>query len=236
MVVQGGRIKGNPALFRKEQTIEVLVFLFLIAPSIALSFFVIKQGSISFVITGIATILRDLALVALVLFFIWRNKESITSIGWMVRNSLKEVLIGVLLFLPMFYVTGILDRLLVEAGFSSPSTPLPALEATGGLTEIILGVILVTIVAISEETIFRGYLILRFKNIFASPAIAVIFSSVIFSLGHGYEGSAGVVTVGFIGFIFALVYLWRKSLVAPIVMHFMQDFLGIVLLPLLAGR
>jgi membrane protease YdiL (CAAX protease family) len=236
MVDQRSTSKENPALFRKEQVIEVLVFLFLIAPSIALSFFVIKQGSIGFVITSIATILRDLALVALVLFFIWRNKESIKSIGWMARKGLKEVLIGVLLFLPMFYVTGILDHLLVEAGFSSPSTPLPALEATGGLTEIILGVILVTIVAISEETIFRGYLILRFKNIFASPAVAVIFSSVIFSLGHGYEGSAGVVTVGFIGFIFALVYLWRKSLVAPIVMHFMQDFLGIVLLPLLAGR
>ena len=114
MVDQGSTVKGNPVLFRKEQTIEVLVFLFLIAPSIALSFFVIKQGSISFVITSIATILRDLALVALVLFFIWRNKESIKSIGWMVRKGLKEVLIGVLLFLPMFYVTVILDRLLVK--------------------------------------------------------------------------------------------------------------------------
>jgi membrane protease YdiL (CAAX protease family) len=35
------------------------------------------------------------------------------------------------------------------------------------------------------------------------------------------------------GLAFALVYLWRKSLVAPIVMHFLQDFIGIVLLPLL---
>jgi membrane protease YdiL (CAAX protease family) len=32
------------------------------------------------------------------------------------------------------------------------------------------------------------------------------------------------------------VYLWRGSLVAPIVMHFLQDFLAIVLLPILVGR
>jgi len=31
----------------------------------------------------------------------------------------------------------------------------------------------------------------------------------------------------------ALVYLWRGSLMAPIVMHFLQDFLSFVLSPLL---
>lgn len=61
----------------------------------------------------------------------------------------------------------------------------------------------------------------------------MILSSIIFSLGHGYEGTAGVVTVGFMGLFFALVYLSRKSLVAPIVLHFLQDFTGIVLIPLL---
>ena len=42
-----------------------------------------------------------------------------------------------------------------------------------------------------------------------------------------------MVTVGVMGAIFALIYMWRQSLVAPIVMHFLQDFIGIVLLPLL---
>jgi membrane protease YdiL (CAAX protease family) len=65
------------------------------------------------------------------------------------------------------------------------------------------------------------------------PAWAALLSAFIFSLGHGYEGSSGVVTVGAMGFVFALVYLWRGSLVAPMVMHFLQDFIGIVLVPLL---
>jgi membrane protease YdiL (CAAX protease family) len=61
----------------------------------------------------------------------------------------------------------------------------------------------------------------------------VVLSSVIFSLGHGYEGSAGVVTVGFMGLAFAIVYVWRRSLVAPIIMHFLQDFLALIVIPVL---
>jgi membrane protease YdiL (CAAX protease family) len=92
------------------------------------------------------------------------------------------------------------------------------------------------VVAVAEETIFRGYLLLRFVGIGMGKVLAVLLASVIFAIGHGYEGSAGIATVGVMGVIFALVYLWRGSLVAPIVMHFLQDFLAIVLLPILVGH
>jgi membrane protease YdiL (CAAX protease family) len=236
MSIQLNNSWNSESLSRREQIIEVAVFLFLIAPSMAFSFFAVKEGTISFVLAGVSTILRDLALVSLVIFFLWRNRESVKMIGWVGRNGMREAAIGVLLFIPMFYAAGFLDQLLVAAGFSSPATPMPSLEATGGILESILGFILVTIVAISEETIFRGYLLLRFNNIFSSTFFAVVLSAFIFSLGHGYEGTAGVITVGFMGFVFAIVYLWRGSLIAPIVMHFLQDFIGIVLLPLLGAK
>jgi hypothetical protein len=47
----------------------------------ALSFFAVKQGALSFVLVAFATLLRDLALVSLILFFIWRNGESVNNIG-----------------------------------------------------------------------------------------------------------------------------------------------------------
>jgi membrane protease YdiL (CAAX protease family) len=217
----------------KEQFIEVSVFLFLIVPSMIFSFFVVRQGSLSFVLVASATILRDLALVSLILFFIWRNREPMDWIGWTFKNVWKEIALGAGLFIPLFFISGLLESALLSVGFSSPSTPLPSLLATGGMAESLLGLILVVIVAVAEESIFRGYLILRLNAVTESPAAAVLLSAVIFSLGHGYEGSAGVVTIGFMGLVFALVYIWRKSLIAPIVMHFLQDFIGIVLVPLL---
>lgn len=221
---------------RAAQLIEVAVFLFLIVPSMVLSFFMVKQGSMSFMLTAVSIILRDLALVSLILFLFWHNGEPVDRIGWTFKNGWKEAFWGLLLFIPFFYITGVFEQALQASGFSIPSTPLPSFLTAKGTVESFVASLLVIVVAVAEETMFRGYLILRLKAVTASPAAAIVLSAAIFSLGHGYEGSAGVVTVGVMGLVFALVYLWRQSLVAPMVMHFLQDFIGIVLLPALGMK
>ena len=218
------------------ELLEVSVFLFLILPSMVLSFLVVKQGGLSFRLMAFATIARDLGLVCLILYFLWRNVEPLYRIGWTLKSAWREVGLGIGLFIPFFFGAGALESALLAAGFSFPSTPLPSYLAAEGPVDLLLALILVGVVAMAEETIFRGYLMLRFQPLTASPTAAVLLSAVIFSLGHGYEGSAGVITVGAMGVVFALVYLWRQSLIAPIVMHFLQDFVGIVLLPLLGKR
>lgn len=220
-------------LGRKRELLEVSVFLLLILPSMMLSFFVVKQGTLGFALTALATIFRDVGLLSLILFFLWRNGEGVIKIGWTFHLKWKEIALGIGLFIPLYVSAAFFEKLLQAAGFSVPSTPLPAFAATKNMGDLVLTLILVIVVALVEETIFRGYLILRFKVVGDSPLLLALISAVIFSLGHGYEGTAGVITVGFMGFIFALIYLWRQSLVAPIVMHFLQDFITIVLAPLL---
>ena len=218
---------------RNVQATEVAVFLFLIVPSLVLSLFVIRQGQLSFVLAATATIFRDVGLVCLILFFLWRNGEPFTRTGWTWRRPVRELIIGVACFIPVFFGAALVERVLLRAGLSPPATPLPSFLNDKGPAEALLAVLLVTVVAVAEETIFRGYLLLRFLPVLRNTAASVLLSSAIFAVGHGYEGSAGLVTVGVIGAVFALVYLWRGSLVAPIVMHFLQDFLTIVLLPAL---
>ena len=225
--------KWQPYSEHKERSVELWVFLFLIVPSLVFSFFAIRQGRLSFLLVSIATILRDLSLLGLILFFIWRNHEPITAIGWTARNVWKETSIGIALFIPLFFTASVLESTLHKAGLSAPSTPLPALVSERGITEFVLAFLMVIVVAVVEETIFRGYLMLRIKEVTSSPAAAVLLSAVIFSLGHGYEGTASVVTIGIMGAFFALIYQWRRSLTAPVVMHFLQDFIGIVLIPFL---
>ncbi|HTS78379.1 MAG TPA: type II CAAX endopeptidase family protein [Bryobacteraceae bacterium] len=220
---------------RRERVLELLVFLFLILPSMSLSFLLIHQGNLSFGITAVATILRDLALVSLIAFFLWHNGEPKARIGWRF-TGVGDILRGIAYFVVVFYAAGYLDRLLTAAGFSSPKTQLPKFLTAQGSMQELLAVILVIVVAVAEETIFRGYLILRLREVTGSTFWAVVLSSVIFAAGHGYEGSAGVVTVGFLGLTFAIVYVWRGSLVAPIVMQFLQDFLAIVVLPLVLHK
>jgi membrane protease YdiL (CAAX protease family) len=226
----------GPAPSRLVQVVEISVFLLLIVPSLVFSFFAVKHGTVTFTLTAVATIFRDLALLALVLYFLWRNGEPVARIGWRGANPGEEVVLGLMLFVPVFLLTSGLEVLLNAAGLKSPSTPRPSFLAASGPGQLILASLLVAVVAVTEETIFRGYLILRFEGTTGKIALAVAGSAFVFSLGHGYEGSAGVVTVGVMGLIFALVYLWRRSLVAPMVMHFLQDFLGLVVMPIVLRK
>jgi CAAX protease family protein len=64
----------------------------------------------------------------------------------------------------------------------------------------------------------------------------VLFSAIIFSVGHGYQGLAGMIAVGVMGIVFALIYLWRQSLLAVMMIHFLQDFMAMIVGPSLLGQ
>ncbi len=228
----GGIGRGNHlVLGRGQQFLELMVFLFLVLPSLLFSFMPVEPDRVSFPIVAASNILRDLALLCLVLYFVWRNGEGFEAIGWNFSGAWKEALVGAGLFIPVYFFTALFGGLLREAGLSAPET-LPSYLIPSGIAEYLLALVFLVVVAVSEETIFRGYLMLRLHAITRNPTATVILSALIFSIGHGYQGAAGVITVALLGVIFALVYLWRGSLVAPFVMHFLQDFIGIILVPL----
>ncbi|MCU0918257.1 MAG: CPBP family intramembrane metalloprotease [Planctomycetes bacterium] len=74
-------------------------------------------------------------------------------------------------------------------------------------------------------------MILRLRTATRSTTAAVLLSAVIFAPGHGYAGSLGMATVGFMGLVLSLVYLWKQSLIAPMVLHFIQNFIAIIPAP-----
>jgi membrane protease YdiL (CAAX protease family) len=219
---------------RKVQLIELGVFLLLIVPSMAASFFILSQERVRFMAEAILAIFNDLALLSLVFYFVWRNRESFQDLGWTFNNLRQEIAWGLILFLPVYFGANLLESALRTAGLSAP-TKLPSFLVVRGFTQVLLAFILVTVVAVTEETVFRGYLILRFKAVTGRAGTAALLSSIVFALGHGYEGMAGAISVFFIGVVLVLVYLWRKSLVAPMLIHFLTDFAAIILPTLLEG-
>ncbi|HSE84013.1 MAG TPA: type II CAAX endopeptidase family protein [Thermodesulfobacteriota bacterium] len=216
---------------RIRRLIEVSSFLFLfILLSAIFSFFMVGPDGLKFVPVALSVILRNLVLVGLVIFLLRREGEPLSLIGWTFRDISEEIRLGIVLFIPLFFGSGLLIKVLEAAGLSVSPTPVPLFLIPSGAGEFILSFIFIVVVAFSEEIIFRGYLIHRLQSITSSLSLAVLLSCVIFSLGHGYAGAAGAVTTGLIGLALAIIYIWRQSLVAPIVMHFLQDFVGIFLI------
>jgi membrane protease YdiL (CAAX protease family) len=214
---------------KKVQAVEAAVFLLLIIPWMLISSAVAQPKHFTFPLVAMSTILSDIPLLFLVLYFLWRNGESFSSIGFTLRKGSTEAAIGAVLFVPLMFGMGLIEKVLRAAGLSVPHTP-PSFLVPSGAGQVALALFLLVVVAVSEEVIFRGYLIRRFTVLSGYPAAALAFSSAVFAIGHGYERSGGMVGVGILGLIFGAVYLWRKSLVAPMVMHFIQNFIGIILI------
>ncbi|MEV6924456.1 CPBP family intramembrane glutamic endopeptidase [Dactylosporangium sp. NPDC051485] len=220
-------------LSRRQESAELLVFLLLVVPPWLLSLLASGSAGGSFALLAVATILRDVALVALVLLLLSRARQPVAAIGWVTRAAGREAALGAALFVPLLIGMQALNIALRGAGLSGPRTT--ALLAAPDVGQLLLGVALVAVVAVAEETIFRGYLILRFASVLRSRGWAVLLSALVFSAGHGYEGGAGVLTAGVTGLALAGLYVWRHSLVAPVVAHFLLDFFAIVVVPLLLG-
>lgn len=221
----------SSASARRVQSIELVVFLLILLPLMALSALVSRPEGLDFTTVAIAVIVHDLALLSLVLFFVWRNGEGFAAIGWSRRHLWREFCIGLLLFLPVFFAIAGVERLLRYSGFSAPEELPSYLLPTPGF-EYLLALVFLIVVAVTEETIFRGYLLLRFRTLSGSVVVALLMSVSIFALGHGYQGSVGIIAVGLLGLLYALIYIWRGSLVAPTVMHFVQNAAGLFLAPL----
>jgi uncharacterized protein len=72
--------------------------------------------------------------------------------------------------------------------------------------------------SVTEELLFRGFLIWYFHNWFALW-VSALFSALAFGLGHLYQGWNGAMQAGILGGIFGCLYLWTGSLLAPILVH-----------------
>jgi CAAX protease family protein len=73
-----------------------------------------------------------------------------------------------------------------------------------------------------EEILFRGYLIWYLGTIL-NTHMAVVLSSVIFGIGHAYQGLKGIFIITPVGLIFAMLYLWSGSIWAPVILHIAID-------------
>jgi membrane protease YdiL (CAAX protease family) len=224
---------GDPPAPPRRARLELLVFLLLVLPPIVLGA-VAEVSRQAFTITSLATILHDIALCALILFFLWTAGERVSAIGWTTRRLGREIALGAVLYPPVLVAITAVGWLAQAAGLDAPSAPPTALVPRSPV-ELVLAAVLVIVVAIAEETIFRGYLLLRLRAITRSTAAAVAASTLLFAAGHAYSGEAGVVVIAVLAAVLAAIYLWRGSLVAPIVLHLLQDFLGLVVAPWL-GR
>jgi len=79
---------------------------------------------------------------------------------------------------------------------------------------------------ITEEIIYRGFLLFALSTLFPSLSIWVILiaSSFLFGLAHSYQGLGNVIRTTIIGLYFAVLYVVLGSIIPLILIHFLLDY------------
>ncbi len=91
---------------------------------------------------------------------------------------------------------------------------------------VILLVVVLPVIAVFEEMLFRGALIGALAGGFdISPWILAAGSSVAFGLGHGAQGRTGIVVTGLLGFGLASVFIISGSLTVVVIAHYVVNVL-----------
>jgi membrane protease YdiL (CAAX protease family) len=115
---------------------------------------------------------------------------------------------------------GNLDDARRQIGFLAPQSAL----------EIVLWVCLSATAGFCEEVLFRGYFQKQFTRLLRSRWIAVVVVSILFGLGHGYEGPQRMVLIALLGLALGIMSLLRQSLRPAMMAHTLQDTISGLLL------
>ena len=115
---------------------------------------------------------------------------------------------------------GNLDEARKQIGFLAPQSAL----------EIVLWVCLSATAGFCEEVLFRGYFQKQFTRLLRSRWIALVVVSILFGLGHGYEGPQRMALIALLGLALGIMSLLRQSLRPAMMAHTLQDAISGLLL------
>lgn len=86
---------------------------------------------------------------------------------------------------------------------------------------------------VCEETVYRGFLVHYFhtQSFHLTLTSALVVSSLIFGVGHLYQGGLGAVQTALIGFIFGAMFIVTGNLLLPMFVHTILDLRVLAMLP-----
>lgn len=176
------------------------------------------QLRVGFVVT--LSLIDTALLLGLIAFFLRAHGERLRDVFVGPRRAASEAALGVPLTLVALAI-GIAVLVTIQRFLPSLHTvernPLQDLIRTPG--NIWLFAVVVVVAGGLREELQRAFLLHRFEQSLGGPIVGLVATSLAFGAGHFLQGADAAVATGTLGAFWALVYLRRRSALAPIVSH-----------------
>jgi membrane protease YdiL (CAAX protease family) len=157
--------------------------------------------------------------------------QKVSDLGLRKAQLKKSFLPGVLFGLGILVICNVFIPWLTRHWFSGPE-PVQMENWFRSLEAIPAWIFLAWIAGGLTEEASRAFILTRFERTFgrAGLILALILSSIIFGLGHLYQGQAAAFTLGVSGALYAMVYLRRRSCWEAAIAHATFDTIAITML------
>jgi uncharacterized protein len=170
------------------------------------------------------SLLIELIILTLVIMTLRRTGTSLAGIGLSKEDfNWANVISALIFFVGAWAMITLIRGAILRSGYIPEKDFMYLLPRTLG--ERVFWVLLSIGAAFSEEIAFRGYIVTRLRILTGRYWLGAVVSSIAFSLGHLYQGMAGVILTFIYGLLFAGLFVARKSIVPGIIAHFLQDAL-----------
>ncbi|UCC78599.1 MAG: CPBP family intramembrane metalloprotease [Candidatus Zixiibacteriota bacterium] len=205
----------------------LLLFLLIGYPLLSILFNIIESGETVEIESRISQIyIPTFCIHLIILGGIWLGmKKSGGSLGELGLGNkditFSNFLSGIIFFVGAFALMIIIKSSIARSGYLPDKDFAYVLPVT--FDEKLFWVMLSVSAALFEEICFRGFIISRLKKISGNYLVGALAGSLAFSMGHLYQGTAGVILTFIYGMLFAGLYIARKSVFPCIVAHFLQD-------------
>jgi membrane protease YdiL (CAAX protease family) len=166
------------------------------------------------------SLLDAAVVIGLVLMFLRAHHESARAVLFGDRRIWRETLLGLAILPAVFMLVMLVLILILRFApdlHNVTRNPLEDMLRTRG-DALIFGVVVMIAGGVREE-VQRGFIAHRCGQYLGGAVLGVVLYSVFFGLGHFEQGYDAMLATGILGLLWGLLYIARRSIVAPMVSH-----------------
>jgi membrane protease YdiL (CAAX protease family) len=166
------------------------------------------------------SLLDAVLVVGLVVTFLRAHHESARDVLFGNARLVREALIGLATLPAVFMLVTLVLVLVLRYAPQLHNVATNPFEnmLRSRVDAIIFGVVVMIAGGVREE-VQRGFIAHRFDQYLGGALWGVAIYSVFFGAGHIDQGYDATIAIGLLGFIWGLLYIARRSIVAPLVSH-----------------
>lgn len=169
-------------------------------------------------------------LLAIIWIGLYLSDVSSSPLGLMGSTGLTLALVlGVAVGLVLAAVNEGIERVVGRVGLAHDELLRRLLAPSTPVEWTTLALVVLPVVALFEELLFRGMLIGGIgAGLGISPWLLVLGSSVLFALGHVVQGLGGLLAAGVLGLLLGGAFVLTESLIVVVIAHYLVNLLEFV--------